>query len=80
MSIYMYAYQGWTGPGEPHDDGKMNVMTMPFKNMIRNSSLTVWGGAHLLSVKEVPYNIESSRVSGEETFFFFETLMSARGN
>ena len=36
-------------------------------------ALAVWGRAHHLSVTEVPHNIESLRVSGEETFCHFET-------
>ena len=36
-------------------------------------ALAAWGRARYLSVTEVPHNIESLRVSGEETFCFFET-------
>ena len=35
--------------------------------------MAVWGRARYLSVTEAPHNIESSRVSGEETCCFFET-------
>ena len=35
-------------------------------------TLTVWGRARYLSPTEVPHNIESLRVDGEETFRFFE--------
>ena len=36
-------------------------------------ALAVRGRARYLSVTEVSHTIESSRVSGEETFCFFET-------
>ena len=36
-------------------------------------ALAVWGRVLYLSVTEAPHNIESLRVSGEETFCFFET-------
>ena len=35
--------------------------------------LAFWGRARYLSVTEAPHNIESLRVSREETFCFFET-------
>ena len=35
--------------------------------------LAVWGRARYLSVTEAPHNIWSLRMSGEETFCFFET-------
>ena len=31
------AHIGWTGPGEPPEDGEMNEMTLPFTHRIRNS-------------------------------------------
>ena len=42
-------------------------------------ALVVWGRAHYLSVTEALHNIKSSRVSGEETFCFFETWMPEWG-
>ena len=36
-------------------------------------ALVVWGQARYLSVTKAPHNIESLRVSGEETFCFSET-------
>ena len=36
-------------------------------------ALVVWGPARYLLDTEVPHNLESLRVSGEETFCFFET-------
>ena len=44
-------------------------MTLPS----RLRALAVRGRARYLSVTEALYNIESLRVSGEETFCFFET-------
>ena len=41
--------------------------------------LAVWGRARYLSVTEAPYDIESFRVSGEETFSFFEILIVQAG-
>ena len=29
---------GWTGPGEPPEDGEMNEMTLPSRHMIQHSS------------------------------------------
>ena len=43
-------------------------------------TLAVWGRARYLSVPEAPHNIEFSRVSGEETFCFFETWMPDWGS
>ena len=42
--------------------------------------MAVWGWARYLSVTEAPPNIESLRVSGEETLCFFETWMPERGS
>ena len=35
---YIRTHAGWTGPGEPLEDGKTNEMTLPFRHRIRNSS------------------------------------------
>ena len=43
-------------------------------------TLAVWDRARYISVTEVPHNIESSRVSGEETFCFFETWRPERSS
>ena len=53
-------------------------MTLPSRNKIR--TLAVWGRTRYLSVTEALHNIESLRVSGEETFSFFETWRSERGS
>ena len=42
--------------------------------------MAVWGLSQYFSVKEAPGNIESSRVSREETFCFFENWMPERGS
>ena len=57
--------------GEPPKDGEMNEMTLPSRHRIR--ALAVQGRARYHLVTEAPINIESSRVSGEEIFCFFET-------
>ena len=41
-------------------------------------ALTAWGRARYLSVTEVPHNIESLQVSGEETFRLSETWRPER--
>ena len=50
----------------------MNEMTLPSRHRIRNSNA---GGLvpSSLSLGPALHNIESLRVSGEETFRFFET-------
>ena len=50
-------------PAELPGDGEMNEMTPPSRHSIRNSYPRLAGS------EEVPHNIESLRVSGEETFF-----------
>ena len=52
-------------------------MTPPSTHRIR--ALAVWGRARSLSVTEAPYNTESLRVSGEETFCFFEAWTPEQG-
>ena len=56
----------------------MNEMTLPSRHRIR--ALAVWGRARYFSVTEAPTNIEYLRVSGEETFCFFENWMPERGS
>ena len=34
----MCVHIGWTGPGEPHEDGEMNEMSLPSRHRIRNAS------------------------------------------
>ena len=41
--------------------------------------LEEWGRARYLSVTEIPHNINSLQVRGEETFHFFETWKPERG-
>ena len=57
----------WWDHGDSRDylHGEMNEMTLPSMHRIRNSSP---GG--MRPVIEAPHNIESLRVSREETFFF----------
>ena len=59
-----------TGPGEPPEDGEM---TLPSRHRIRNWRPGGLGLNTIPLVTKAPYNIESLRVSGEETFCFFET-------
>ena len=47
--------------------------------LLRLLALAVWGRARYLSVTDVPHNIESLRVSGEETICFFITWMQEWG-
>ena len=35
----MHNHIGLSWPGEPHEDGEMNEMTLPSRHNIRNSSL-----------------------------------------
>ena len=42
--------------------------------------MVVWGRARYLSVTEAPHNTEYLRVSGKETFCFFETWMTEWGS
>ena len=58
----------------PPGDGEINEMTVPSRHIIRDSSP---GG---LRSSTLPLNVESLRVSGEETFCFFETWMPERGS
>ena len=43
-------------------------------------TLAVWGRVRYFSFTEAPRNIESLRMSREETFCFFETWMPERGS
>ena len=43
-------------------------------------TLAIWGRARYLSVTGAPHNVDSLRVSREETFCFFETWMPKRGS
>ena len=67
---HLCAHIVWTGAGEPPEDGVMNEMTLPSR-ICKSSpggprpSLPLCHGGSL--------NIESLRVSGEETLCFFET-------
>ena len=51
----------------------MNEMTLASRHRIRIRALAVLGRARYLLVTGAPHNIESLRVSGKETFCFFET-------
>ena len=68
----MCAHIGYTGPGEPLEDGEMNEMTLPpdtgFEGL-RPSTLPLGHGASL------QYQIFTSE--REETFFFFESQTGA---
>ena len=58
--------------GHP-EDGEMNEMTLPCRQKIRNS---IPGGLRPSTLplgNGISLNIESLRVSGEETCCFFET-------
>ena len=50
----------------------MNEMTLPFRHRIRNSNHGGLRPSTLSLGQEAPRIIESLRVSGEETFGFFE--------
>ena len=68
---HLCAHIGKTGREEPPQDGEMNEMTLPSRRRIRNSSP---GG---LRPSMLPLGHRGTililRVSGEETFCFFET-------
>ena len=53
----------------------MNGMTLPSRYIIQNSGP---GGLRSSMLPEAPHNIESLRVSVEETFFFIESWMPER--
>ena len=61
---------GSAGPGKPPEDGEMNDMTPDAGFGVR--ALAVWGRTRYLSVTEALHNIESLRVSGEETCCYFK--------
>ena len=56
-----------TGTEEPPEDGEMNEMTLPTEFEIQ--ALAVLGRARYLSVTGATHNIQSSRVSGDETIW-----------
>ena len=70
---YICAHIGYTGPGEPPKNGEVNEMTLPSRHMIQNSSPVGLSPSTLPLGHGGPHYIESLRVSGEETFYFFET-------
>ena len=71
VSGHPCAHIGWTGPGETPGDGEINEITLPSRHRIQNSS----PGSMRPSMLPLclSHNIESLRMSGEETFCFFET-------
>ena len=76
---HICAHIGYTGPGEPPDDGEMNEMTLPSSHMNRNSSPGGLTADRYLSVREAPHNIESLRVrGGGGVICFFETWRPER--
>ena len=71
---HLYAHIGWTGPGEPREDGEIIEMTLSSRHRIRNSSP---GGQ---KSSTLPLGLGGSpqywlsHVDGEETIFcFFQT-------
>ena len=58
----------------------MNEMTLPSRKKLEIQALAVLGRARYRSVREAPHNIESVRVSYEETFCLFETWMPERSS
>ena len=72
----MYAHPGLTGPEEPPEYGEINEMTLSSRHKMQNSRNG--GRALYLSITKASYNIESLRVSGEETRCFFETRRQTR--
>ena len=78
---HLCGHIGWTGRREPPEDGEMIAMTLaPPDTGFEIRTPAVWGQVRYLSVTEVPHNIESLWVSGEETFCFFETCRSEWGS
>ena len=70
---HLCAHIGWTGPGEPHEDGEMNEITLSSRHRIQNSSP---GGLRPSTIPlghggSPQYGL--SHVDGEETFCFFQT-------
>ena len=61
------AHIGYTGPGEPPENGEMIKLTLSFRHGIRNSSP---GG---LRPSTLPPHNTDFHMDGEETFFFFQT-------
>ena len=77
---HLPAYIGLTGPGEALEDGRMNEIKLPSTHTIWNS---YHGGLRLNTipvVKEIPYNTEYLRVSGEETFVSLKLNARAAGD
>ena len=63
---HLCAHIGSTGT----EDSEMNETTLPSRHRIQNSCPGVWGRTLYLLMTDVPHNIETLRVSGEETFLF----------
>ena len=51
---HLCALIGWTGPGEPPEDGEMIEMTL--SSRLEILALAVWGPARYLSVTKTPHN------------------------
>ena len=60
--------------------GQENILRIhfPADKVFEVRALAVWGRARYLSVTGALHNIQSLRVSGEETLCFFETWMPER--
>ena len=57
---HLCAHTGYTGHGKPPEDDEMKQATLPSRHRIQISNTPP------LSVTVAPYNIEYTRVSGEE--------------
>ena len=70
---HLCSHIGYTGSDKPPVDGQMIEMTLPSRHRIRDESTDDLMPSTLPSGPGSSPNTEYLRVSGEETFRFFET-------
>ena len=76
---HLCAHIGYTGPGEPPDDGEMIEMTLSSRHRIRNSSP---GGLRpsTLPLTEAPHNTDFHTWMGKKQFLFLSNRRDREPN
>ena len=67
------AHIGWTGPGEPPEDGEINEMTLSTRHRVRISSTGSPRSSTPPLGHEAPHNTEFYTWMGKKHFCFFQT-------
>ena len=77
---HLCSHIGYTGPGEPPEDGEMNEMTVSSRHRIRNSRPGGLRPSSLPLGQFYMFYMSVLHVDGEETFLFLSNRRDRKPN